>query len=91
MPRARKQQPRLKRSPAPIPEGLPEERVEEEEARRIGEAVRALRERRGMQQVELSALSGLPLKQGVAVTGSVDQFGNVQPIGGVNEKIEVFF
>ena len=33
----------------------------------------------------LSALSGLPLKQGIAVTGSVDQFGNVQPIGGVNE------
>lgn len=39
----------------------------------------------------LSALSGLPLKQGIAVTGSVDQFGNVQPIGGVNEKIEGFY
>ncbi|MBQ7154151.1 MAG: AAA family ATPase [Synergistaceae bacterium] len=39
----------------------------------------------------LSALSGLPLKQGIAVTGSVDQFGTVQPIGGVNEKIEGFF
>jgi predicted ATP-dependent protease len=39
----------------------------------------------------LSALSDLPLKQGIAVTGSVDQFGNVQPIGGVNEKIEGFF
>ncbi|GHS98746.1 ATP-dependent protease [Synergistales bacterium] len=39
----------------------------------------------------LSALSGLPLKQSIAVTGSVDQFGNVQPIGGVNEKIEGFF
>ncbi|NLM71425.1 MAG: AAA family ATPase, partial [Synergistaceae bacterium] len=39
----------------------------------------------------LSALSGVPLKQGIAVTGSVDQFGNVQPIGGVNEKIEGFF
>ena len=39
----------------------------------------------------LSALSGLPLRQDVAVTGSVDQFGNVQPIGGVNEKIEGFF
>ena len=39
----------------------------------------------------LSALSGLPLKQGIAVTGSVDQFGNIQPIGGVNEKIEGFF
>jgi predicted ATP-dependent protease len=31
------------------------------------------------------------LKQGIAVTGSVDQFGSVQPIGGVNEKIEGFF
>ncbi len=39
----------------------------------------------------LSALSGLPLRQDVAVTGSVDQFGNVQPIGGANEKIEGFF
>jgi lon-related putative ATP-dependent protease len=39
----------------------------------------------------LSSLSGLPLKQGLAVTGSVDQQGNVQPIGGVNEKIEGFF
>ena len=39
----------------------------------------------------LSALSGAPLKQYIAVTGSVDQFGNVQPIGGVNEKIEGFF
>jgi predicted ATP-dependent protease len=35
-------------------------------------------------------LSGLPLKQGIAVTGSVDQQGNVQPIGGVNDKIEGF-
>ncbi|MDR0649308.1 MAG: AAA family ATPase [Synergistaceae bacterium] len=39
----------------------------------------------------LSALSGVPLRQDVAVTGSVDQFGSVQPIGGVNEKIEGFF
>lgn len=39
----------------------------------------------------LSALSGVPLKQEFAVTGSVDQFGNIQPIGGVNEKIEGFF
>ena len=39
----------------------------------------------------LSALSGIPLKQNIAVTGSVDQFGNIQPIGGVNEKIEGFF
>ncbi len=39
----------------------------------------------------LSALSDVPLKQSIAVTGSVDQFGNIQPIGGVNEKIEGFF
>jgi lon-related putative ATP-dependent protease len=39
----------------------------------------------------LSALSGAPLRQDIAVTGSVDQFGYVQPIGGVNEKIEGFF
>jgi Lon-like ATP-dependent protease len=39
----------------------------------------------------LSSLSGLPLKQGIAVTGSVDQYGRVQAIGGVNEKIEGFF
>ena len=39
----------------------------------------------------LSALAEVPLKQGVAVTGSVDQHGNIQPIGGVNEKIEGFF
>ncbi|GAB1486229.1 hypothetical protein MASR2M79_12770 [Aminivibrio sp.] len=32
-----------------------------------------------------------PLTQEIAVTGSVDQFGNIQPIGGVNEKIEGFF
>jgi lon-related putative ATP-dependent protease len=39
----------------------------------------------------LSSLSGYPLKQGLAVTGSVDQQGNIQPIGGANEKIEGFF
>ncbi len=39
----------------------------------------------------VSALSDLPLKQSIGVTGSVDQFGNIQPIGGVNEKIEGFF
>ncbi len=39
----------------------------------------------------LSALSGLPLKQSIAVTGSVNQKGEVQAIGGVNEKIEGFF
>jgi lon-related putative ATP-dependent protease len=39
----------------------------------------------------LSALSGLPLDQGVAVTGSINQQGDIQPIGGVNQKIEGFF
>jgi ATP-dependent Lon protease len=39
----------------------------------------------------LSALSGLPIRQEIAVTGSVNQQGDVQPIGGVNEKIEGFF
>jgi len=39
----------------------------------------------------LSSLSGLPLRQNIAVTGSVNQKGEVQPIGGVNEKIEGFF
>lgn len=39
----------------------------------------------------LSSISGVPLKQGIAVTGSMDQNGEVQPIGGVNEKIEGFF
>jgi lon-related putative ATP-dependent protease len=39
----------------------------------------------------ISALSGLPLKQSIAVTGSVNQKGEVQAIGGVNEKIEGFF
>ncbi|MFI5363595.1 MAG: AAA family ATPase [Elusimicrobiota bacterium] len=39
----------------------------------------------------LSALSGVPIHQRFAVTGSADQFGNVQPIGGVNQKIEGFF
>ncbi|MED0680755.1 ATP-binding protein [Aneurinibacillus thermoaerophilus] len=39
----------------------------------------------------LSSLSGIPIKQGIAVTGSVNQWGEIQPIGGVNEKIEGFF
>jgi predicted ATP-dependent protease len=39
----------------------------------------------------LSSLSSIPLKQGIAVTGSVDQNGRIQPIGGVNQKIEGFF
>ncbi len=39
----------------------------------------------------LSAISGVPLRQSLAVTGSVNQHGEVQAIGGVNEKIEGFF
>ena len=39
----------------------------------------------------LSSISGVPLKQSFAVTGSMDQNGEVQPIGGVNQKIEGFF
>jgi predicted ATP-dependent protease len=39
----------------------------------------------------LSALSGVPIRQDLAVTGSVDQFGTVQAIGGVNEKVEGFY
>jgi predicted ATP-dependent protease len=39
----------------------------------------------------LSTLSGLPIKQSLAVTGSLNQKGDVQPIGGVNEKIEGFY
>lgn len=39
----------------------------------------------------LSSLSGIPIRQDLAVTGSVNQKGEVQPIGGVNEKIHGFF
>ena len=39
----------------------------------------------------LSSLSGVPINQSIAVTGSVNQKGEIQPIGGVNEKIEGFF
>jgi ATP-dependent Lon protease len=39
----------------------------------------------------LSSLSNLPLRQDIAVTGSLNQKGEIQPIGGVNEKIEGFF
>ncbi|MDZ7270780.1 MAG: AAA family ATPase [candidate division KSB1 bacterium] len=39
----------------------------------------------------LSSLADLPLRQDIAVTGSVNQKGEIQPIGGVNEKIEGFF
>ena len=39
----------------------------------------------------LSSLSGVPINQSIAVTGSVNQKGYIQPIGGVNEKIEGFY
>ncbi len=39
----------------------------------------------------LSSLANLPIQQSLAVTGSVNQLGEIQPIGGVNEKIEGFF
>jgi lon-related putative ATP-dependent protease len=39
----------------------------------------------------VSAITGIPIKQNIAVTGSINQFGEIQPIGGVNEKIEGFF
>ena len=39
----------------------------------------------------LSSLSGLPIKQSIAITGSVNQKGEIQPIGGVNEKVEGMF
>ena len=39
----------------------------------------------------ISSLSDTPIKQNIAVTGSVNQMGEIQPIGGVNEKIEGFF
>ncbi|WP_297429191.1 AAA family ATPase [Clostridium sp.] len=38
----------------------------------------------------LSALSKRPIRQNIAVTGSINQFGEIQPIGGINEKIEGF-
>lgn len=41
--------------------------------------------------VLLSALSNIPIKQGIAVTGSVNQKGEIQPVGGINEKIEGFY
>lgn len=41
--------------------------------------------------VLLSSLSGLPLRQGIAVTGAVNQHGEVLPVGGLNEKIEGYF
>jgi len=39
----------------------------------------------------LSSLSGVPIRQGIAVTGSVDQHGEIQPVGGINPKLEGFF
>lgn len=39
----------------------------------------------------LSSLAGIPLTQALAVTGSVNQHGAIQPVGGINEKIEGFF
>ena len=39
----------------------------------------------------LSALSKIPIRQDLAVTGSLDQFGNIQAVGGLNEKVEGFF
>jgi len=39
----------------------------------------------------ISGLSGIPVRQDLAITGSVNQFGEVQPIGGVNEKVEGFY
>ncbi len=41
--------------------------------------------------VLLSSLSGVPIKQSFAITGSVNQKGQIQPIGGVNEKVEGFY
>ncbi|WP_010240722.1 AAA family ATPase [Clostridium arbusti] len=41
--------------------------------------------------VMISAISRIPIRQNIAVTGSINQFGEIQPIGGVNEKIEGFF
>lgn len=41
--------------------------------------------------VLVSSLAKLPLPQAIAVTGAIDQFGNVQSVGGVNQKIEGFF
>ncbi len=39
----------------------------------------------------LSEISGIPVKQGIAITGSMNQKGEIQPVGGINHKIEGFF
>ncbi|WP_038056090.1 Lon protease family protein [Thermodesulfobacterium hydrogeniphilum] len=41
--------------------------------------------------VILSAVSKIPIRQDIAITGSIDQFGNIQPVGGIKEKIEGFY
>ena len=39
----------------------------------------------------LSALTGVPIRQGIAMTGAIDQLGHIQAVGGINEKVEGFF
>lgn len=39
----------------------------------------------------LSSLSEVPIRQGIAVTGSINQYGQIQPVGGINDKIEGFY
>ena len=39
----------------------------------------------------LSSLSGLPIEQGIAITGSIDQHGNLQAVGGIHQKIEGYY
>lgn len=39
----------------------------------------------------LSSLAEVPIRQGIAVTGSINQYGQIQPVGGVNDKIEGFY
>lgn len=39
----------------------------------------------------LSAMAGIPVRQGFAMTGSLNQFGDVQPVGGINEKVEGYY
>ncbi|WP_368359446.1 S16 family serine protease [Marinitoga lauensis] len=39
----------------------------------------------------ISSISNVPIKQNIAVTGSIDQNGNIQPVGGIIEKVEGFY
>jgi predicted ATP-dependent protease len=39
----------------------------------------------------ISAVAGIPVRQNIAMTGSLNQFGDVQPVGGINEKVEGFY